>query len=464
MFENFPYTNFHDLNMDWIIKIVKDFQGQYQTLETDIASTKEYVDGKVEEIQELVEQIPLFLANTLIPDNYPGDDSEKLQACLDELATTGGMILINRPYTLTRNLIVRQDTNDNHAIFINGLAKYPMLHMGAFSFEGTMPGRTGGLWFTNIVFDGTQICFDCSSLIRMHYLNCYFSGFQYCFISGAIETGNRLLQTQYLNECHFRNISEAVFHNIHNGIFDVQINQCTVEASKDFFRCEGEDFIALLNVKNSCIEGLSGAVFIASPNQAIDEVAFDGCYMEMNANYFDLSNALFAANMNILNCFFADSAQKPLVKLPSAIDPAYGYVTVKNNTLADRTAQTYMFEIHSNAADGAYKGLVQENNRLNYITRSNQYNLRIPPMKGVRYEFNTSSMSEFYAAAIKYFLDNMQYSGESHTIFKVGTGTYMITVFKLNDTQALAMIGSRAELLWVFYNNGAVETKTITMT
>ena len=27
--ENFPYTNFHELNMDWIIKIAKDFLDQY---------------------------------------------------------------------------------------------------------------------------------------------------------------------------------------------------------------------------------------------------------------------------------------------------------------------------------------------------------------------------------------------------------------------------------------------------
>ena len=27
--EGFPYSNFHDLNMDWIIKIAKDFLDQY---------------------------------------------------------------------------------------------------------------------------------------------------------------------------------------------------------------------------------------------------------------------------------------------------------------------------------------------------------------------------------------------------------------------------------------------------
>lgn len=26
MFENIPYVNFHDLNLDWIIKTIKDFK------------------------------------------------------------------------------------------------------------------------------------------------------------------------------------------------------------------------------------------------------------------------------------------------------------------------------------------------------------------------------------------------------------------------------------------------------
>lgn len=34
--ENFPYSNFHDLNMDWIIKVVKDFLDHYTTMDEEI--------------------------------------------------------------------------------------------------------------------------------------------------------------------------------------------------------------------------------------------------------------------------------------------------------------------------------------------------------------------------------------------------------------------------------------------
>lgn len=37
MFEQFPYTNFHDLNLDWIVKIAKDFLDQYTHIQDVIS-------------------------------------------------------------------------------------------------------------------------------------------------------------------------------------------------------------------------------------------------------------------------------------------------------------------------------------------------------------------------------------------------------------------------------------------
>ena len=39
--ENFPYSNFHDLNMDWIIKIAKDFLDQYTHIQETISAGEE---------------------------------------------------------------------------------------------------------------------------------------------------------------------------------------------------------------------------------------------------------------------------------------------------------------------------------------------------------------------------------------------------------------------------------------
>ena len=52
--EGFPYTNFHDLNMDWIIKIAKDFLDQYTHIQQIIAEGEESIQNLTSEgLQQL---------------------------------------------------------------------------------------------------------------------------------------------------------------------------------------------------------------------------------------------------------------------------------------------------------------------------------------------------------------------------------------------------------------------------
>ena len=54
--ENFPYSNFHDMNMDWIIKIAKDFLNQYthiqETISTGEESITETTNTGIEELNQ----------------------------------------------------------------------------------------------------------------------------------------------------------------------------------------------------------------------------------------------------------------------------------------------------------------------------------------------------------------------------------------------------------------------------
>ena len=45
---NIPYTNLHELNLDWVIKVVKDYIAKVNTLEIDFKDLKEYVDNYFE--------------------------------------------------------------------------------------------------------------------------------------------------------------------------------------------------------------------------------------------------------------------------------------------------------------------------------------------------------------------------------------------------------------------------------
>ena len=59
MFENFPYTDMHNLNLDWIIKIAKDFLDQYthiqELIEQGITDIGAKTDEGIENITELTE-------------------------------------------------------------------------------------------------------------------------------------------------------------------------------------------------------------------------------------------------------------------------------------------------------------------------------------------------------------------------------------------------------------------------
>lgn len=54
--ENFPYSNFHDLNMDWIIKIAKDFLDQYTGIQDTITTGLTEITEKGEEIEALLQE------------------------------------------------------------------------------------------------------------------------------------------------------------------------------------------------------------------------------------------------------------------------------------------------------------------------------------------------------------------------------------------------------------------------
>lgn len=50
LFEQFPYANFHELNLDWILKALKDLDTKVNTIEERITeAAKKYVDARIKE-------------------------------------------------------------------------------------------------------------------------------------------------------------------------------------------------------------------------------------------------------------------------------------------------------------------------------------------------------------------------------------------------------------------------------
>ena len=86
--ENFPYTNFHDLNLDWIVKIAKDFLDQYTHLQETIEQGLTDIDDKTtQSISDLEDKYDALIA--LLDEWYETHDEDianALQDALDDLA------------------------------------------------------------------------------------------------------------------------------------------------------------------------------------------------------------------------------------------------------------------------------------------------------------------------------------------------------------------------------------------
>ena len=85
--ENFPYSNFHDLNMDWIIKIAKDFLDQYTTIQDTISSGLEQIGDKTEESLTSLEEKKDALEASLNQwyDTHSEDIENQLASALADL-------------------------------------------------------------------------------------------------------------------------------------------------------------------------------------------------------------------------------------------------------------------------------------------------------------------------------------------------------------------------------------------
>lgn len=88
--ENFPYSNFHDLNMDWIIKIAKDFLDQYTHIQELIrngeTSLTNLTTEGLQQLGEKADELEALLQRWY--DTHSADIANELTTALETLHTT----------------------------------------------------------------------------------------------------------------------------------------------------------------------------------------------------------------------------------------------------------------------------------------------------------------------------------------------------------------------------------------
>lgn len=126
--ENFPYTNFHDLNMDWVVKIVKDFLDQYTSLQNLIEEgTTSITNLTEEELSELQEKYNTL--NGLLDEWYTTHDAS-LNSEFDSIMNS-----INAKYTEVLANFITSSTNYGNTVIDSIPSDYSSLSADVENLE-----------------------------------------------------------------------------------------------------------------------------------------------------------------------------------------------------------------------------------------------------------------------------------------------------------------------------------------
>ena len=121
IFDNFPYTNFHELNLDWVIKNMKTLMDKYENIDVDTlkAMLQNYIDEQIALLGELkhihtYNQVQYYVdcinGSNITGDGSAGNPYYSVAKALDVMEQTGAgaVIRLMSPgtYTITKANIV----------------------------------------------------------------------------------------------------------------------------------------------------------------------------------------------------------------------------------------------------------------------------------------------------------------------------------------------------------------------
>lgn len=219
------------------------------------------------------------------PDSYTGSDSEKIQACFDAMASTGGILSINRTYTLTEDIIVKTDSNADKPLYIIGTGENAKINFGTYCIKGdfSVSLPTGNIRFSNLHLIGTGTCFDCNTLIRIAVNNCYFDSFDKVFYNTMTDSAR--MQTIYVSNSTFRRC-DTVFHN-YGALYDVRVEHSIFEWCHKAYDTDNSDYIWSLVFRDCMLEGFYDTCFTITKARS---VIIEGNYFELNNGYIVITD------------------------------------------------------------------------------------------------------------------------------------------------------------------------------
>ena len=218
----FPYTNFHDLNLDWLITTVKELFGRTEKVEEDVQNCTQYIEDVDSEIQQKIDdEIPTAVQQAI----QSGLFNEVLTA-----SRTRRFLFIGDSYaegwtpdgtvtgfpTIVKSLMHISD--GNFFSVHKGGAKFGAISGSEYAFDEVLnsylPSITHKESITDIIFaggyndvsstdqsirDGIQ---RCKSLISANFTNPSLKVYMFAIGYHAISPSNRYTLWKKYNECY----------------------------------------------------------------------------------------------------------------------------------------------------------------------------------------------------------------------------------------------------------------------
>lgn len=258
--EGFPYTNFHDLNMDWIIKIAKDFLDQYTHIQEIISNGEESIqtltDSCLEQLQNKADNLESLLQEWY--ETHSEDIANQLASALDSIATTLTQAI--NTFTIQANARAEQATQSipsdytelyNQVQNIQTALNYCPVKDVAPTFTIQSETRARSIMFSN----GRDL-----SDFSFHFLpildTTYYSGYKWKIITynGAdvVDASNNNTFVSAENNPYYFNVNQKTVNQIQiylepvGGVFDSDTTKLDTILSRVFI-CINRGQLAIYN-------------------------------------------------------------------------------------------------------------------------------------------------------------------------------------------------------------------------
>lgn len=219
LFDQFPYANFHEMNLDWIINEIIKLRGVYDNLQKEIQDTIDFVNNFEKHADELIdERIAIQLS---LYDQRINNLQKQIDDIVDELNKDDGVLGMLEAMGLRIDDLQNQINNLNHMLNDEIFKLLNLMHEYKHDIDTIIAGETAKL--EQYIYDNV------TKLDRLDVINP---------ITGVFEDIQNVLNDIVAIVSNSYGITAGQYDSLHMTAFDYDAMHITAEeySTKGYFQ------------------------------------------------------------------------------------------------------------------------------------------------------------------------------------------------------------------------------------